>query len=152
MDWEAIGAVGEVIGATAVVVTLAYLALQIRQNTRALRATSIDSMTTIANDIRTNLFTDPEITAIYVNGLGAIESLNDLERERFRLLMTNALWALWNAYTQAQLGENQSWEAQKLLLRRFLTQPGGQWYWSTYKSEFAPDFRAEIDSILKTSG
>jgi hypothetical protein len=30
MDWEAIGAIGEVIGAAAVVVTLVYLAVQVR--------------------------------------------------------------------------------------------------------------------------
>ncbi|MCR9276422.1 MAG: hypothetical protein NXH85_00515 [Pseudomonadaceae bacterium] len=149
MDWDAIGAIGEVIGATAVMVTLAYLALQVRQNTRALRAASIDSMTNIANDIRTNLFSDPEITSIYMSGLSGADSLNDLELERFRLLMTNALWALWNAYTQAQLGENQSWQAQKPLLRRFLSQPGGLWYWNTYKNEFSREFRAEVDLVLQ---
>jgi hypothetical protein len=45
VDWEAIGALGEVLGATGVIVTLGYLAVQIRHNTRALRAASIDSMT-----------------------------------------------------------------------------------------------------------
>ena len=37
MNWEAIGAIGEVMGALVVIVTLGYLAIQIRQNTRALR-------------------------------------------------------------------------------------------------------------------
>ena len=37
MNWEAIGAVGEVLGAGGVIVTLGYLAIQIRQNTRAVR-------------------------------------------------------------------------------------------------------------------
>ncbi len=34
MNWDAIGAVGEIIGAAAVVVTLAYLALQVRPSTK----------------------------------------------------------------------------------------------------------------------
>jgi len=55
------------------------------QNTRALRAASIDSTTHIANGIRTNLFSDPEITSIYMNGLSGVDTLNDMERERFRL-------------------------------------------------------------------
>ena len=33
MDWEAIGAIGEVLGAAGVLATLVYLATQIRQNT-----------------------------------------------------------------------------------------------------------------------
>ena len=36
MNWEAIGALGEVVGAIAVVLTLAYLAIQVRQNSNAL--------------------------------------------------------------------------------------------------------------------
>lgn len=34
MNWDAIGAIGEVVGALAVVISLVYLALQIRQNSR----------------------------------------------------------------------------------------------------------------------
>ena len=34
MNWEAISAVSEIIGAAAVIITLAYLAVQIRQNTK----------------------------------------------------------------------------------------------------------------------
>ena len=36
MNWEAIGAVGEILGASGVVVTLIYLAAQVRQNTRSM--------------------------------------------------------------------------------------------------------------------
>ena len=37
MNWEAIGAVGEILGAIGVIVTLGYLAVQIRQNTASNR-------------------------------------------------------------------------------------------------------------------
>jgi hypothetical protein len=37
MNWEAIGAVGEILGALAVVATLVYLSVQIRQNTRMMQ-------------------------------------------------------------------------------------------------------------------
>ena len=42
MDWNAIGAIGEVGGAVGVVVTLIYLAGQLRQNTNALRSASYE--------------------------------------------------------------------------------------------------------------
>lgn len=38
MNWEAIGAIGEVIGAIAVVTTLIYLSVQLRQNTNTVQA------------------------------------------------------------------------------------------------------------------
>lgn len=38
MNWEAIGAVGEILGAIAVLLSLAYLAVQIRQNLKPQKA------------------------------------------------------------------------------------------------------------------
>ena len=40
MNWDAIGAIGEIVGAAAVVVSIAYLAVQIRSNTRAMKASA----------------------------------------------------------------------------------------------------------------
>ena len=37
MNWEAISAIGEILGAAGVIITLAYLAAQIRQNTKVSR-------------------------------------------------------------------------------------------------------------------
>ena len=45
MNWEAIGAVGELVGAIAVVATLAYLAMQIRQNTTTAKAATYSATT-----------------------------------------------------------------------------------------------------------
>lgn len=38
MNWDAAGAIGEIVGALAVVITLVYLAIQVRQNTRHVQA------------------------------------------------------------------------------------------------------------------
>lgn len=40
MNWDAVGAISELVGAVAVIVTLIYLALQIRQNNALLRSQS----------------------------------------------------------------------------------------------------------------
>ena len=41
MNWDAIGAVGEILGALAVFVTLIYLAIQTRDNVKVLRARAV---------------------------------------------------------------------------------------------------------------
>ena len=41
MNWDAIGAGAELIGATGVIITLIYLAMQIRQNTNQLKGEAI---------------------------------------------------------------------------------------------------------------
>lgn len=40
MNWEAIGALGEIVGALAVVISIVYLSTQIRSNTRATKASA----------------------------------------------------------------------------------------------------------------
>ena len=45
VNWEAIGAIGEVAGAIGVIATLLYLAVQIRQNTRAMTGATQDAIT-----------------------------------------------------------------------------------------------------------
>ncbi len=148
MNWEAIGAVGEIIGAAGVIITLLYLASQLQQNTRALQVTSIDSTTHAGNEIRALIASDPIITEIYFRGLRDPESLDDIERERFRLIMTNALWALWNAWAQSHLGGRESWTAQKHGLIRVLSLPGGKWFWTNFRGEFDPGFQTEVDRLI----
>ncbi len=43
MNWDAIGAVGEVVGAVGVILTLGYLAVQIRQNTAMMTAQTVQA-------------------------------------------------------------------------------------------------------------
>ncbi len=43
MNWEAVGAIGEIIGAAAVVVTLVYLVKQIKQNTESTQAVGLQT-------------------------------------------------------------------------------------------------------------
>ena len=64
MNWEAIGAISQMIGALAVVVSLVYLALQIRQNTKQLeqnervsRAASVSASATSYRENRQHIYT-----------------------------------------------------------------------------------------------
>jgi hypothetical protein len=58
MNWEIVGSTGEWAGAIAVVVTLFYLARQIRQNTHATRATSHHAITDALNNLNFTLATN----------------------------------------------------------------------------------------------
>ncbi len=45
MNWDAIGAIGEVLGAVAVALTLGYLAIQMKQNAVGMRVAAKQEMT-----------------------------------------------------------------------------------------------------------
>ena len=51
MNWEAIGAIGEVVGAVAVIVSILYLAAQVRQGAADIRANIISTLHTTEVDL-----------------------------------------------------------------------------------------------------
>lgn len=154
MNWDAIGAVGEVIGALAVFLTLGYLAVQIRQNTKAVRASALDSSVNAVNAVRVAMFESAEVAKIYGKGLENPEELDDDEKVRFRLLVHTILWAVWNIYAQTEYGglSKSIWTAQVPLLDRVINSRGGTWFWDQYRMEFDEKFRDEVDKVMEVKG
>jgi hypothetical protein len=153
MDWNAVGTIGEIIGALAVFLTLGYLAVQIRQNTKAVRASALDSSVHAVNVVRVAMFESAEVTALYRKGLEAFDELDDDERMRFRLLVHTILWSVWNIYAQTEHGglSSSTWEAQAPLLDRIVNTRGGLWFWNEYQMEFEETFRKEVSKVIKVN-
>ena len=80
MNWDAIGAVGELIGAIAVVITLVYLAIQIRQNTKTVRASTYQSVAEALADGSYKMIghfdTDTDKILLFVGTLRRYENLH----------------------------------------------------------------------------
>lgn len=150
MNWEAIGAIGEIVGALAVFLTLAYLAIQIRQNTSAVRTTALDSSVNVVQNIREQILNSEEVATIYIEGGKDPHNLSEVDLVRYRILITNMLWSIWNLYSQSNYGSlsKSVWECQRTTLHRILETPGGKWYWNEYGCEFEDTFIEEINSII----
>ena len=151
MNWDAIGAIGEIIGAMAVFLTLAYLALQIRQNTRAVQAAAVDASVGKLNDVRGTMYENAEISRIYLQGLAHPDELDEESRLRFRLLIHNILLAISNVYSQTGFAglSLSTWESQILIVKRIMITPGGQRFWKEHRLEFEETFRDQVDRILE---
>ncbi len=81
-DW---GAVGELVGAIAVIVTLLYLATQIRQQTRGLRNAASVSINEAMSQINGRLAENQNgFTEIWVRGCADLGSLDPVELERWQ--------------------------------------------------------------------
>lgn len=62
---------------------LVFVGLEIRQNTRQLRAEGARSITESVNAINAGVYSDAELTDILLRGRADLGSLNAIERERF---------------------------------------------------------------------
>lgn len=78
VNWDAIGAVGEILGAIAVVATLGYLAIQTRHNVAATQTNTRQAILDSGQQFLSNLILDP--------GLDEIRWKPDLSDEEKRRL------------------------------------------------------------------
>jgi hypothetical protein len=153
MNWDALGAIGEIIGAIAVFVTLLYLASQIRQNTKAARSNAVNSSVSSVVDMKKVFVENDEIADLYVRGSSNPDELDEKEWLKYRILLSNIMWASWNVYSQKNLAELNSsvWDSQIPAIHRALMTNGGKRYWAEFGNEFDDEFRSEVARILSIS-
>ncbi len=158
MNWEAIGAIGEVVGALGVIATLGYLAFQIRQNTKQLTLNEQASRVAVANASATALrverrsaYESAELADLWLRGMSDPDDLSENDYYRFRLFMQNAMDGMWDIYSQtAATGYAQEiWKTQGIsVVLRLVASVGGRRVWTQFRETYPEEFRTEIDRIL----
>lgn len=163
MNWsiQDLGAAGEFVGAIGVVVTLVYLAYQIRQNTHQLeqstlaeRAAAQNASNTALRETRASIFETEEMAELFHVGNSNPEDLGEVSRLRYRLAVQNVTDVMLEIYAQTMATgfAPETWNTQgQTLVDRILATPGGQWFWTNFGHNYPPDFRAEVDRILEGS-
>ena len=128
MNWEAIGATGEVVGAMAVIFTLVFLAIQIRSNTNAIRANAQYDIQTRLSDISFQIGYSPENSAIWSKILDEKLSETDLsiaELEQVHWVIRGLLVTYIAAFASYQKGmmPEEQWRIDRDFIRRFVALP-----------------------------
>ena len=82
MNWDAVIAIAEIVGVVAVIASLIYVAVQIRQNTDIARATIVHETQVSFSRFYELLASDAELTSIYIRGVNG-EDLSEIDAHRF---------------------------------------------------------------------
>ena len=153
MNWEAIGAVGEVVGAAGVIITLAYLASQIRQNNRSQRLAASSSLEHDVTQIRLALATDPDLLRILKTGLREPAALSETEVARFSMICVLFFQVASFAFENERDGFHY-WSSMGYVLSSYSGQPGFRQWWSEWggRRAFSPEFAAEVERHLSSPG
>jgi hypothetical protein len=142
MSWEAVGAVGEVVGALGVIATLGYLAVQIRQNTASVRASTLQAMLEASAGLHDLCSSDPDLGRIFLQGAENPVNLPPDEQVRFHFLMMAFLRRLENIHHQgvSDRVSDEDWLGVRSSALGLLGQPGAQAWWAENASRFNPRF------------
>lgn len=89
MNWDAIGAIAEVVGALGVLASLIYLAIQIRHNSSSVDASTEDGVVSGFNEINLVIGADPATARVFMTGLNSPGELDEHESTQFFFLMSS---------------------------------------------------------------
>ena len=102
MNWEAIGAIGQVIGSVAVLFTLVYLAIQVKRANELSQFSSAKEIVNLYNDLNRMVTTDSELRGVLMKR----DELTEDEREQtynFAMMFCNVWVSVQVAYDNRQI-------------------------------------------------
>ena len=157
MNWEAIGAIGDFVGGLAVVLTLVYIAFQVRQSSkqidqhsRALSASTFYAAGEGFNKWWALVIQDEAVAGLWKRGIAG-EKLESTDELRFNSLAMMLFTSLENNFHQLQLGSisRNTLELAKRQWVRVLISPGGSAWWKRQgRGSFTPAFVDSIEALI----
>jgi hypothetical protein len=152
-DW---GAIGEIVGAIAVVISLVYLATQLRMNTRALRANASWNAETIFGDTNYMLAREPELAELMARATVAEakpEDFTDNELIRVHFAVRGVLQYMQAQYSLRKEGalSDAYWQRRRKWTCSFIGLPVTNPVWKAEIEQqlVDPDFQKEIELGLQ---
>jgi hypothetical protein len=149
MNIMELGALGEFVGSVGVVATLVYLAVQIRQNTRATQTASHHAITDSLNQGNVAQATDPELARIWLAGCEDRGALSDVDRHRLDMLLLayfHVFDSLFYAATRGA-GERSLLLAEEKGFAHLMKLPGVQEWWQENPYAFSAEFRSYMEGF-----
>ena len=151
MNWDAIGAIGEIVGAFAVVISLSYLASQIKVQNREARISSVHDITeAFRNSIRE--LTDRQKAETYSQGLADFDSLDEPGRIQF-LSIVQGHFRVWEEahfqHTEDRLDEK-TWDAMRIQYEMIFQSNGAKRVWELRRQTYSREFQVYVDGVEAT--
>ncbi len=152
MDWAAIGAVSEVIAAVAVVISLVYLAAQVRQANKIARATTRNAIAESAQALTRDIIDDREMAEIFVKHLNG-EKLDAVEALRMAGRCYRDMRHWENIYYQVREGllTAEEWSGFRKNLAALFAVEAYREYWEHEAELYSEAFQEQIESIIPES-
>jgi len=153
MNWDAIGAVGEVGGAIAVVITLVYLSRQLNENTKSIKLQTLDSTFRDWNECLAEIHNTNGVGLAYSKALKG-DPLTDLEEHELTYLFRR----IFNTYAKLQYlksvnaADPFNTESMETSLPYLFQMEFFAKWWPLYRDRYAKTFRDYIDERIQNNG
>jgi len=142
MVLDQLGSIGSIISGIAVVVSLIYLAIQIRRNTEAERTSTYQSIVSDFGTMNNNLAGNPELSHMFVEALENYHEFNDEDKARISQMFFQIFRMFENMFYQQKKGylDQDLWVGWKRLMLTYFARPGFQTWWEHRRVVYAKPF------------
>ncbi len=135
-------------------VTLLYLAAQVRQNTNALCTASRQAISEVYR-ASNRLRLDPEVGLAWVKGLSSFSELPFTERHIFSTVIIDEALFFQGAFALHESGqlEESTYQAYLAWFASIISTPGGRLWWNEVaRPIFTPGMIAAVDARMAAGG
>ena len=142
----------EIIGVFAVVISLIYLAIQVRAGNQA---SLINAFATLAPrfDKFFELLTIPDNANLFLAASEDYESMDNVQKLRYKCLLAQCANVLEDGYLMKQAGVHAAdLTGRELPIHQFLKTPGGRVAWKDMRLMMDKGVRNIIDDIAEANG
>ena len=153
MDLDKIANIGEIVGAITVVVSLVYLAVQIRQGTEAQRTENYSRALDRISAMQSAIGRDSELATMLSKGVTDISLLSPQERMQF----TWAFYEVFGAFefmfyaSRSDSIPGEVWQRWSAAIAWWLTFPGVRDWWHAKPTPFTASFTSFVDSLVENN-
>src|SRR4051812_9778137 len=152
MNWDALVAISQIVASVGVVISLIFVGLQIKQNTRALQRAEHNSTMEQWTVIRQAIAENRDIAELMTAGLQGARALDAADQLRLEQMLQEYAWAAFHIWDRTQRGifPTGTFEATggAALCGLLKTAGGGTWWRDAKQVGFPPGFVADVDAIL----
>ncbi len=145
-----LGAIGELVGGIAIIISLIYVGIQIRQSTNANRVATAQAFSKQYSDLN-QMFIDPQVRIIFTRGLNGLEDLETEERVGFMAVLSSISRTLESFYFQTLSGglDGALFDGWLLQYLDLLENRGAMEFWAVRKHQYTSEFVTYLDKKIK---
>ncbi|RLA41663.1 MAG: hypothetical protein DRR06_15620 [Gammaproteobacteria bacterium] len=150
INWDALGALAEGLGAIAVIMSVLYLATQIRSQTKEARLSATRELAIETSRLLQAIALDREFSEIYQAGLYDYKNLPDNDRMRVSYMFQVYLNLNEQQYFHTQHGsiDEAYLESSERSFKQFFSISGVQEYWHLSKDAYGEGYVSYVDNLI----
>jgi hypothetical protein len=151
MDLDQLASIGEFLGGVGVILSLLYLAFQLRDHSRGLRSESYGRSLDRLGRMQERFAEDSDFARIYNKGLADPEGLSVEERIRFTWGCTEMFGAFEYMHYQQMQGDlpEEIWHRWQETIKFWMTFPGMRAWWHCKPSPFSTEFSSFVEDCIR---